>query len=105
MIIEAQNTPERFLAVDALRTVALLLLIVYHATVVFQPWSAELGWIQNDEAIPQIWPFMEMLNVWRIPILFWLSGMGVRFAMDRRNNWALLKERSPASIWANLIPS
>ena len=85
---------ERFLAIDALRTVVLLLLIVYHASVLFQPWSSKLGWIQLDPSITEIWVGMEMLNVWRIPILFWLSGMGVRFAMERRNNRELLKERS-----------
>ena len=35
-----------------------------------------------------------MLNVWRIPILFYISGMGVRFAIRKRNAWQLIKERS-----------
>ncbi len=88
------STKDRFLAVDALRTVALFLLIVYHVSILFQPWSKELGWMQNDQVIPELWLVMSMLNVWRIPILFWLSGMGVRFAMERRDNKELLKERT-----------
>ncbi len=37
---------------------------------------------------------MGMLNVWRIPILFYISGMGVCFAMRKRNWKALIKERA-----------
>lgn len=86
--------PARFLSVDAVRVVALLLLIVYHCTAMFQPWANELGWIQNDRTLEILWLPMSMLNVWRIPILFMISGMGVLFAMRRRNNGELLKERS-----------
>ena len=35
-----------------------------------------------------------MLNVWRIPLLFFVSGMGVYFAMQHRNWKQLLKERA-----------
>jgi peptidoglycan/LPS O-acetylase OafA/YrhL len=37
---------------------------------------------------------MAMINVWRIPILFMISGMGVRFAMERRDWKQLLKDRT-----------
>jgi hypothetical protein len=37
---------------------------------------------------------MSMLNVWRIPILFMVSGMGVRFAMERRDWKQLLADRT-----------
>lgn len=88
-------TPQahRVHAVDALRVVALLLLIVYHCSVLFQPWSAEIGWMQNERLLLNLWIPMSMLNVWRIPILFVISGMGVFFAMQRRTNRELLKDR------------
>ena len=86
--------PQRHHAIDALRTGALVLLIVYHATCYFQPWAKEMGVPVNNELLPEIWPPFEMLNIWRIPILFVVSGMGVRFAMERRTNRELLKERS-----------
>jgi hypothetical protein len=35
-----------------------------------------------------------MLTVWRIPLLFIISGMGVRFAMERRDWKQLLKDRT-----------
>ena len=37
---------------------------------------------------------MGMINIWRIPILFMISGMGARFAMERRNWKQLLKDRT-----------
>jgi hypothetical protein len=37
---------------------------------------------------------MSIINVWRIPILFLISGMGVRFAMERRGVIELLKDRT-----------
>ena len=92
MTPEPQPTREH--AIDGVRVFALLLLIVYHCAVLFQPWSSKLGWIQNDRVIPLLWDFMLMINAWRIPILFLVSGMGVFFAMQRRNNAELLKDRA-----------
>ncbi len=77
-----------------MRVVALLLLIVYHCSILFQPWSDALGWMENDRTLTVIWIPMSMLNVWRIPILFLVSGMGVFFAMQRRTNMELLKDRA-----------
>lgn len=37
---------------------------------------------------------MSALNIWRIPLLFLVSGMGVRFALERRNGKQLLQERA-----------
>ena len=37
---------------------------------------------------------MTMLNIWRIPLLFFVSGMGVYFALQNRNWKQLLMERA-----------
>ena len=36
---------------------------------------------------------MSLINIWRIPILFLISGMGVRFSLERRDWKQLLRER------------
>ena len=36
---------------------------------------------------------MEAMNIWRIPLLFFVSGMGLYFSMQNRGLVALLKER------------
>ena len=80
--------------IDWLRVIAIALLLVYHIGIGFQPWGVFIGFIQNDRQIDSLWVPMSMLNVWRIPLLFFVSGMGVCFAMRKRNLKMLLLERS-----------
>ena len=80
--------------IDWLRVIAIGLLVIYHIAVGFQPWGVFIGFVQNDEALEWIWTPMAMLNVWRIPLLFFVSGIGVYFAIQRRDWKALLLERS-----------
>ena len=85
---------ERRFDVDWLRTIAIGLLIIYHVAISFQPWGRLIGFPQNETSLNKLWIFMAMINIWRIPILFLISGMGIRFAMERRDWKAMLKDRS-----------
>ena len=80
--------------VDWLRVYALGLLIVYHIVMSFQVFGKSFLFIQNQQTLDELWPLMAMINVWRIPILFMVSGMGVCFAMERRTWSQLLKDRT-----------
>ena len=80
--------------VDWLRVLALGLLIIYHISVVFQPWAYYIYFIQSAQPVEAIWLVMGLINIWRIPLLFIISGMGVCFAMRRRNWKELLKDRA-----------
>lgn len=87
--------PTRRYDVDWLRVIALLLLILYHGVISFQPWAAKaIYFIENGESLAWLWIPMEMINPWRIPLLFFISGMGLRFAMERRSTLRLLADRS-----------
>lgn len=90
----ALGDPMRRYDIDWLRINALGLLILYHVAVGFQPWAKKFFFIQNDPSLDDIWIVMSAINVWRIPILFLISGMGVYFAMERRNWKSLLKDRA-----------
>jgi len=79
--------------IDWLRVLALGLLIIYHATVSFQPWGYLIAFPQNEDSLDKLWILMGLINIWRIPLLFIISGMGVRFAMGSRNWKSLLKDR------------
>ena len=80
--------------VDSIRIIALILLIFYHISISFQRWALEISFIKNDATLEFLWIFMMLINIWRIPILFIVSGMGVYFAMERRNWKELLDDRT-----------
>ena len=87
-------TTERRHDIDWLRVIAIGLLLIYHIAIIFQPWAMFIGFIRSDELMEGLWKPMTMLNVWRIPLLFYVSGMGVYFAIRKRNWRQLLLERS-----------
>jgi len=88
------KTAERRYDIDWLRVIAIGLLIIYHVGFVFLPWGVFIGFIQNDESLDSLWIPMSMLNIWRIPLLFFVSGMGVSFAIRKRSWKQLVLERS-----------
>jgi hypothetical protein len=89
-----QMTTERRHDIDWLRVIAIGLLLIYHIAIIFQPWAMFIGFIRSEESIESLWRPMSVLNVWRIPLLFFVSGMGLYFALKKRNWKQLLVERS-----------
>lgn len=87
-------TVERRYDIDWLRVISIGLLVIYHIGIIFQPWGVFLGFLQSEQPLSWLWPPMTMLNVWRIPLLFLVSGMGVCFAIRKRNWKQLLLERT-----------
>ncbi|TAG30311.1 MAG: acyltransferase [Sphingobacteriia bacterium] len=79
--------------IDWIRVIAIALLMVYHVAIVFQPWGLMIGFMVNTEPWDSLWIPMTMLNVWRIPILFFIAGIGVFYSFKNRNWHQLLKER------------
>ena len=88
-----QTTNRRY-DIDWIRVIAIGLLLVYHVAIGFQPWGLMIGFITNERSWPTLWIPMSMLNIWRIPLLFFVSGMGVYFSMQHKNWQQLLKERA-----------
>ena len=85
---------ERRYDIDWLRVIAIGLLLIYHIAIIFQPWAMFIGFIRSDESLESLWKPMTLLNVWRIPLLFFVSGMGLYFATRKRNLKQLLLERT-----------
>ena len=84
---------ERRHDIDALRVIVLFLLIAYHAAVAFQPWGWDIAFISNDKTLESLWIFFSLINTWRIPILFVISGMALRYSYEKRDKWTLFNER------------
>ena len=71
------STIERRYDIDWLRVIAIGFLLIYHIGIGFQPWGVFIGFIQSEKPLNSLWIPMSMLNIWRIPLLFFVSGMGV----------------------------
>lgn len=80
--------------IDWIRVIAIGLLLIYHVAIGFQAWGIMIGFITNDRTWDSLWVPMTMLNVWRIPLLFFVSGMGVYYALRNRSWKQLLAERA-----------
>ncbi|KYP13640.1 acyltransferase family protein [Flavihumibacter sp. CACIAM 22H1] len=88
-----QLVVERRYDLDWLRVCSIGLLLVYHAAIAFQPWGRFLGFITSNQSWEAVWVPMTMLNIWRIPLLFFVAGMAVYYAICRRSWKAFLAER------------
>jgi hypothetical protein len=88
------KSADRRYDIDWLRVIAIGLLLIYHISIVFQPWGVFIGFLQSDQSLETLWIPMSLLNVWRIPLLFFVSGMGVCFAIRKRNWKQLVLERT-----------
>ena len=80
--------------IDWIRVIAIALLMVYHVAIAFQPWGLMIGFMVNTETWQSLWIPMSMMNVWRIPILFFIAGIGFYYSFQNRNWYQLLKERA-----------
>lgn len=80
--------------IDALRSIALLLLIFYHAFCAFQPFAHDAGFIQpSPQTLEKFWFLGELINLWRIPVLFLIAGLVGGYLLQRRSVKMLLKSR------------
>jgi peptidoglycan/LPS O-acetylase OafA/YrhL len=88
------KSQDRRYDIDWVRVIAIGLLLIYHTAIGFQSWGRKIGFITTETPWSSLWTPMAMLNVWRIPLLFFVSGMGVYFAIQNRNWHQLIAERA-----------
>lgn len=68
---------------DWLRIIAFGLLILYHVGMFYVTW----GWhVKSTYASPSVEPLMSMVNPWRLALLFFISGVAIRFATDKASS-------------------
>lgn len=65
---------------DWLRVFAFGMLILYHVGMFYVTW----GWhVKSPGASPFLEPAMLLVNPWRLALLFFISGVAIRFATDK----------------------
>ncbi|WP_461106891.1 acyltransferase family protein [Spirosoma koreense] len=75
---------------DWLRVIAILTLLFYHTGMIYVSW----GWhIQSPKHSEPMEFVMRWLHLWRMPLLFFISGGGTYFALRNRSLGAYAGER------------
>ncbi len=86
----APHFPRRY-DLDWLRIIAFGLLILYHTGMFYVTW----GWhVKSVHAGPEAEWLMRLVNPWRLALLFFISGVALRFAADKLGAGKLAGERS-----------
>lgn len=65
---------------DWLRVCAFGVLIFYHVGLLYVTWDAD---VESRYSSPVIEPVMGLIYPWRLSLLFFISGVAVRFAIDK----------------------
>jgi len=78
--------------IDWLRVVAVLLLIPFHSAVIFNRYAE--WYVTNETPSLALEAFAYFLSQWRMPLLFFVSGVGTVFALGFRKPREYIKERA-----------
>ncbi|UCF38417.1 MAG: acyltransferase [Acidobacteriota bacterium] len=85
-----ERTYTRRYDLDWLRVLAFTLLILYHTGMMFNGWSWH---VKNPETSKILEYVMRFSNQWRMPLLFFISGAAVWFAMEKYKSGRFAWER------------
>ncbi|MFA8435731.1 MAG: acyltransferase family protein [Marinifilaceae bacterium] len=68
--------------VDWLRIILILSVFIFHIGMMYNTW----GWhMKNIEQVSVYNPLWSFLHIWRMPLLFFISGVGTALALRRRS--------------------
>lgn len=81
---------ERKYFIDWLRIGLIVSVFFFHVGMIFRP---EQWHVNSAESFPFLDPIMWWLHLWRMPLLFLVSGVGTYYAIGKRSSWQYLKER------------
>jgi glucans biosynthesis protein C len=84
------NQPERQYYIDWVRVLAFFILIFFHCAMPFVSFSWE---IKNPSSSIMLSRLIWWLHQWRLPLLFFISGVGTHYSLRRRSVAAFAGER------------
>ena len=85
------KTIDRRYDLDWLRVIAIILVLYFHTAMIFAEGS---DWHIKNDQLSSIWTeFNFWLTKFRMPLLFFISGVGSYFALRKRKGGQYLKER------------
>ena len=72
----------------------MFLLIFYHLGVSFTSIAPQISFVQNKRVADGIWPLLNLMNSWRIPLVFLIAGVALRLSFRKRTKMQIFKERT-----------
>jgi glucan biosynthesis protein C len=87
------QSPTRRYDLDWLRVLAVLLLVPFHSALVFSLDPGDIVYVKDQVESPILIQFAYFLDVWHMPLLFFISGAGTWFALKVRTSGQYLAER------------
>lgn len=75
---------------DWLRVIAIITLLFYHTGMIYVSWGWHIKSPNHSQAFEEV---MRWLHRWRMPLLFFISGAGTFFALQKRSYSAYAAER------------
>lgn len=87
---EVKTKKERQYFIDWLRIGLIISVFFFHIGMYFNTW----GWhVKSKEPLIFLEPIMRWLHLWRMPLLFLVSGVGTYYALGFRTTKQYIKER------------
>lgn len=87
---QEQTKKERQYFIDWLRIGLIISVFFFHVGMIFRP---EQWHVNSDVSFEFLDPIMWWLHLWRMPLLFLVSGVGTYYAIGHRTSWQYIKER------------
>ena len=88
--MRTKTKKERQYFIDWLRIGLIISVFFFHVGMIFRP---EKWHVNSIESFPFLDPIMWWLHLWRMPLLFLVSGVGTYYAIGHRTSWQYVKER------------
>ncbi|TMU57058.1 acyltransferase family protein [Flagellimonas algicola] len=90
--MKTQEIPkkDRKYFIDWLRIALIISVFFFHVGMIFRP---EQWHVNSKETFAFLDPIMWWLHLWRMPLLFLVSGVGTFYAIGHRTTWQYIKER------------
>lgn len=90
MNAQATSKKTRKCFIDWLRIGLIISVFFFHVGMIFRP---EQWHVNSAESFAFLDPIMWWLHLWRMPLLFLVSGVGTFYAIGHRTSWQYVKER------------
>ncbi|MFX0073437.1 MAG: acyltransferase family protein [Candidatus Hermodarchaeota archaeon] len=83
IINQSSNDSQRRYDIDSLRVIAVILLIYFHTAMIFNIWS--VFHLKDNELSLEAALFVAFLNIWHMPLFFFLAGISTFYALNFRS--------------------